>query len=49
MIKRKYGDRAGWKQVLDKEFCQLFLDSHEFIRNITLLRIHKVKGSSVVQ
>ncbi|GIN71328.1 hypothetical protein J14TS2_18030 [Bacillus sp. J14TS2] len=49
MLKRKYGDRAGWKRILAREFRQMFFDSEEFVGNITLLRIHKVTESSFVQ
>lgn len=49
MLKRKYGDRAGWKRVLNREFRQIFLDSDEFTGSITLLQIRKVTEPSFVQ
>ncbi|MCJ7839793.1 DUF402 domain-containing protein [Lederbergia sp. NSJ-179] len=49
MLKRKYGDRTGWKRILDREFRQMFLDTEEFTGNITLLKIHKVIEPSFVQ
>lgn len=41
-MKRKFGDRANWKRVLDKEYAQAYLKTEEFQGYVTLLKIKKV-------
>ncbi|HWO75330.1 MAG TPA: DUF402 domain-containing protein [Bacillus sp. (in: firmicutes)] len=42
MLKRKWGDRAGWKRVIERTYKQAYLDTNEFAGYITLLNIKKV-------
>ncbi|MGB3259748.1 DUF402 domain-containing protein [Paenisporosarcina sp.] len=42
MLKRKYGDRSGWKRVMKREYIQSFLDTEEFKGYVTLLKVHRV-------
>lgn len=42
MLKRKFGDRSGWKRVLNKEYAQTHLNTEEFEGYITLLHTVKV-------
>jgi len=42
MLKRKYGDRSGWKRVIDRQYAQSFIDTKEFRGYITLLKTIKV-------
>jgi uncharacterized protein len=42
MLKRKYGDRSGWKRVLKSQYAQSFLDTKGFTGYVTLLKIEKV-------
>lgn len=48
MLKRKFGDRAGWQRVISRDYNQIFLEAAEFKGYITILQIHKVKGPSYV-
>lgn len=42
LLKRKYGDRSGWKRVTKREYIQSFLDTEEFKGYVTLLKVHRV-------
>lgn len=46
MLKRKYGDHANWKRVLEKEYTSLFFDDNQFRGHITLLKVHEVSEAS---
>ncbi|WP_308634902.1 DUF402 domain-containing protein [Paenibacillus silvisoli] len=41
-LKRKHGDRADWKRVLEREYAQAYLDDEHFRGHITLLNLFKV-------
>ncbi|CAM4271982.1 hypothetical protein [Bacillus manliponensis] len=43
MLKRKYGNRPGWKRILEKEYAQMFLDTKEFKGYISLLHAVQVR------
>lgn len=42
MLKRKYGDRSDWKRVVKRQYIQTFLNTEEFKRYVTLLKVLKV-------
>ncbi|OIU68846.1 DUF402 domain-containing protein [Rossellomorea aquimaris] len=42
MLKRKSGDRSGWKRILKRRYAQTRLDTAEFRGYITLLETVKV-------
>ncbi|QWC21120.1 DUF402 domain-containing protein [Bacillus haikouensis] len=42
MLKRKFGDRSGWKRILKRKYAQTRLDTEEFSGYITLLQTVKV-------
>lgn len=42
MLKRKFGDRSGWKRILKRRYAQSYLDTSEFKGYITLLNTIKV-------
>jgi uncharacterized protein len=41
MMKRKYGDRSGWKRIIERKYAQTYLDTEQFIGYITLLKSEK--------
>ena len=43
MLKRKYGNRADWKRILQRKYAQTHLITKEFQGYITLLKTVKVK------
>lgn len=49
MLKRRYGDRAGWRRVLERKYAQDFLDTKEFQGYITLLKIEKITEPLLIQ
>ncbi|MFT4417190.1 DUF402 domain-containing protein [Fredinandcohnia humi] len=42
MLKRKFGDRAEWKRVIERQYAQSYLDTKGFKGYITLLHTIKV-------
>nr|WP_306813039.1 DUF402 domain-containing protein [Paenibacillus soyae] len=48
-MKRKFGNRADWKRVLNREYAQAFVESSNFTGYITLLKIHKVENPLYVE
>lgn len=42
MIKRKYGDRAGWSRIINRRFIQARLHEEHFSGYVTLLKIDQV-------
>jgi uncharacterized protein len=42
ILKRKSGDRSGWKRVLKRKYAQTHIDTAEFCGYITLLQTVKV-------
>ncbi|WP_096187685.1 DUF402 domain-containing protein [Evansella halocellulosilytica] len=42
-LKRKYGDRSGWKRVVRKQYAQRYVESKEYKGDITLLKIEEIK------
>ncbi|WP_313891637.1 DUF402 domain-containing protein [Psychrobacillus sp.] len=42
MLKRKYGDRSGWKRIIERKYSQTYMESREFIGHITLLHLVQV-------
>ncbi|WP_343042237.1 DUF402 domain-containing protein [Ornithinibacillus caprae] len=42
-MKRKYGDRANWKRIIDRDYSQEYIQSEKFNGYITLLKMNKVK------
>ena len=49
MLKRKYGNRLGWKRVTDRKYIQSFIDTEVFKGYVTLLKINKVTAPLFVQ
>ena len=41
-FKRKYGDRAGWKRLIHREFRQMKINDETFTGDVTLLTMHEV-------
>ncbi|MGX6443898.1 DUF402 domain-containing protein [Neobacillus sp. K501] len=48
MLKRKFGDRTGWKRIVSRKYAQSYLDTSEFKGYITLLNTIKVTEPLVV-
>lgn len=48
MLKRKYGDRAGWMRVLKREYTQTYLETDSFTGHITLLKMIHVREPLLV-
>lgn len=48
-LKRKYGDRAGWSRLLKKEFRQMKITDKNFMGDVTLLTMQKVKEPLVFE
>lgn len=46
MLKRKYGNHANWKRVLQKEYTALYIEGDEFKGHVTLLHIQEVTAPS---
>lgn len=42
MLKRRYGDRSGWKRILKREYAQSYVETEEFTGYITLLNLVQV-------
>ncbi|MFT9818197.1 DUF402 domain-containing protein [Lysinibacillus sp. NPDC056185] len=42
MLKRKYGDRAEWRRVIERKYSQSYLDTRDFKGFITLLKTTRV-------
>ncbi|GLI07631.1 hypothetical protein YDYSG_36610 [Paenibacillus tyrfis] len=41
-LKRKYGDRAEWKRVVERRCAQSYLETESYKGHVTLLEIYKV-------
>jgi uncharacterized protein len=41
-MKRKYGNHATWKRIIEKEYAQTYIDSIIFTGHVTLLHIKEV-------
>ncbi|WP_421383436.1 DUF402 domain-containing protein [Bacillus salacetis] len=48
-MKRKYGNRSGWKRVIDRKYAQTYLDTKSFTGYITLLNTVKVTDPLTVR
>ncbi|TYR74507.1 DUF402 domain-containing protein [Rossellomorea vietnamensis] len=48
VLKRKYGNRQGWKRILEKEYAQSFLKTDSFRGAIALLHTVKVAHPLIV-
>jgi uncharacterized protein len=48
-LKRKYGDRADWNRVVQREFIQDFIDEENFKGIVTLLKVIKLTEPLNVQ
>jgi uncharacterized protein len=49
MIKRKYGDRAGWSRIINRSFIQARFDEEHFKGYATLLGINQVTAPLYVE
>ncbi|RIW29192.1 DUF402 domain-containing protein [Bacillus salacetis] len=49
VLKRKYGNRQGWKRIIDSRYAQSFLKNDEFKGFITLLHTVKVAHPLMVR
>ncbi|WP_318653409.1 DUF402 domain-containing protein [Paenibacillus rhizovicinus] len=41
-MKRKYGDRADWRRVVERRYAQAYLETENFKGHVTLLELGKV-------
>ncbi|MBT2642415.1 DUF402 domain-containing protein [Bacillus sp. ISL-41] len=48
-LKRKYGDRADWNRVVQREFIQDFFDEMDFKGYVTLLKVIEITEPLDVQ
>lgn len=48
MLKRKHADRSSWGRGLKSKYAQTFLETHEFIGYITLIKLDKVTEPLIV-
>lgn len=46
---RRYGDRSGWKRIIQSEYTQSFIEKKEFTGHITLINMIKVTDPLWVQ
>ncbi|WP_226675309.1 DUF402 domain-containing protein [Mesobacillus jeotgali] len=48
-LKRKYGDRADWLRVVQREFIQDFFDEDGFKGHVTMLKVIKISEPLYIQ
>ena len=49
MLKRRYGNRPGWKRIIDKDYAQSYMETVEFKGYVSLLKINNVTEPLNVQ
>ena len=49
MLKRKYGNRANWKRLVEKEIIHTTIDTDDFKGTVSLIKMKKVTSPLYVQ